>query len=223
MPRQILAGPCAPATRLQGRTAASPPRGLIQLLSLGLLLAGAIPTGAQERSQLPAQPAVGQKPLEYEIQLTPPERAQVFRAESEAAALERIRREAAARREKAQFPREAPFTPSINMRNPWDYPTSVGVCAAPLVCYHPLYFEDKNTERYGWSLGAIQPLVSTAKFYFDLLTLPYNIGVMPPWRCECNAGYCLPGDPVPYRLYLPPWSWKGAALQTGAVLGTVLP
>jgi hypothetical protein len=147
----------------------------------------------------------------------------VFRANPEAVVLDRIRREAADRGEKAQFPRETPFIPSRGMRTPWEWPNSVGTYVPYLVSYRPLYFEAKNFERYGWSLGPIQPLVSTAKFYVDLLTLPYNVGVLPPWRCECNAGYCLPGDPVPFRLYLPPWSWKGAALQTGAVLGVVVP
>jgi hypothetical protein len=167
----------------------------------------------------PTAPAVEQGAPDYEVQLALPGRDQVFRAEPEAAVLERIRREAAERREKAQFPRDAPLTPSTAMRNPWEWPVSVGTSVPYLVCYRPLYFEAKNIERYGWSLGAIQPLASTARFYFDVLTLPFHMLVFPPWRCECNAGYCLPGDPVPYRLYLlPPCSWKGAASQTGAAL-----
>jgi hypothetical protein len=178
---------------------------------------------AYHYTRLPIALAVEQKAPDYEVQLALPGRDQVFRAEPEAVVLERIRREAAERREKAQFPRDAPLTPSTAMRNPWEWPVSVGAYVPSLVCYRPLYFEAKNIERYGWSLGAIQPLASTVRFYFDFLTLPYHMILFPPCRCECNAGYCLPGDPVPYRLYLPPCSWKGAASPTGADLGAAHP
>ncbi|MGE3804360.1 MAG: hypothetical protein AB7K24_06785 [Gemmataceae bacterium] len=89
------------------------------------------------------------------------------------------------------------------------------------VCYRPLYFEDKNTERYGWDFSIFQPIVSTGKFYLDLVTLPYQMGAHPPCFCECNTGYFLPGDPVPYMLYVPPPSLAGAAAQTAVVVGGV--
>jgi hypothetical protein len=87
------------------------------------------------------------------------------------------------------------------------------------LCYGRLYFEDKNSERYGWELGPLQPFVSTLKFYGDMLTLPYNIGTRPCQRFEANAGYCLPGDPVPYLIYPVEASLSGALLQAGTVVG----
>jgi hypothetical protein len=90
---------------------------------------------------------------------------------------------------------------------------------ANYLCYDRLYFEDKNSERYGWELGPLQPFVSAAKFYADLLSLPYNVGTRPCQRFETNAGYCLPGDPVPYLIYPVELSVTGGLLQAGTVVG----
>jgi hypothetical protein len=85
------------------------------------------------------------------------------------------------------------------------------------LCYDRLYFEQKNLERYGWDLGPITPFVSTAAFYWDLITLPYHMGTAPCRRYECNAGYCLPGDPVPLLLYPPELSLTGFVVEAGVV------
>lgn len=87
------------------------------------------------------------------------------------------------------------------------------------VCYGRLFFEDKNTERYGWQLGPLQPLFSAAKFYSDLLAFPYNYGTRPCQRYEADAGYCLPGDPVPYLLYPVELSLTGGLLEAGTAVG----
>ena len=51
-----------------------------------------------------------------------------------------------------------------------------------------------------------------------MLFLPYHIGTQ-PCRCyECSAGYCLPGDPVPYLLYPPELSLSGFLLEAGTVV-----
>jgi hypothetical protein len=87
------------------------------------------------------------------------------------------------------------------------------------VCYGRLFFEDKNSERYGWELGPLQPLFSAAKFYGDLLAFPYNYGTRPCQRYEADAGYCLPGDPVPYLLYPVELSLTGGLLEAGTAVG----
>ena len=86
------------------------------------------------------------------------------------------------------------------------------------VCYDRIYFEDKNSERYGWDLGFVQPLVSGGLFYWDFLTWPYQAGINPLRRFETSAGYCLPGDPVPYLIYPPKLSWTGAIFEAGAIV-----
>ncbi len=186
------------------------------LTVLALALACALPTAAQE---LPVRPDAQ---LEYPIELEPPGRQRLFRLESERALIERVRQEARDRGERAVFPapvelpdQDHPYRPG----RPW--PVHVVRIVPNYVCYHPLYFERKNTERYGWDWSIFQPIVSTAAFYADVIIFPYNVGVMPPWACECNAGYFLPGDPVPYYFYVPPFSWKGAALQTAVIAGGI--
>ena len=129
---------------------------------------------------------------------------------------ERLVREAQERKAKLEFPGDTSYTPK---ELPRVRPPQETTVVPYVVCYQPLYFEDKNSERYGWHIPLVQPLISTGKFYLDTLLLPYNMGVRFPWQCECNSGYPLPGDPVPYMIYLPPWSWKGAALEAGAVTG----
>jgi hypothetical protein len=87
------------------------------------------------------------------------------------------------------------------------------------VAYDRLYFEDKNTERYGWELGILQPMVSVGKFYADMLMFPYNFGTRPCQRYEADAGYCLPGDPVPYLIYPIELSVTGGLLEAGVAVG----
>jgi hypothetical protein len=87
------------------------------------------------------------------------------------------------------------------------------------VCHDRLYFEDKNSERYGWELGPLQPFVSAANFYANLLRYPYHFGTRPCQRFETSAGECLPGDPVPYLIYPVELSLSGGLLQAGTVVG----
>ena len=85
------------------------------------------------------------------------------------------------------------------------------------VCYKKLLFEEKNSERYGWDLGIIQPAVSAGAFYWDMFFLPYH-AFTAPGRPECSAGYRLPGDPVPYLLYPPELSVTGMWAQSAWML-----
>jgi hypothetical protein len=87
------------------------------------------------------------------------------------------------------------------------------------VCYDRLYFEDKNSDRFGWEFGPLQPLVSAGNFYANLLSLPYHYGTRPCQRFETDAGYCLPGDPVPYLIYPVELSLTGGLLEAGTVVG----
>jgi hypothetical protein len=100
---------------------------------------------------------------------------------------------------------------------------------APIVClaepsyvvYRRLYFEEKNSERYGWDLGPIQPLVSTLCFFKDVALWPHNFASYPCLRFETSAGECLPGDPVPYLLYPPEFTATGLLAEAG-VIGLML-
>ena len=83
-----------------------------------------------------------------------------------------------------------------------------------------LFYEEKNSERYGWDLGIIQPLVSTAAFYKDTLLYPAHLASNLFERYDTSAGKCLPGSPVPYYLYPEEITLFGATVGTVAVVGT---
>jgi hypothetical protein len=157
----------------------------------------------------------------FQIQLTPPGPQRLFRLESEPALQERMRQEARQRPqpERIEFPDEP-----IISRDQYagrSYPESNLVVEPLYLCYDRLYFEDLNSERYGWDLGFIQPALSVAVFWKDLALLPYHIWSDPCRQYECNAGYCLPGDPVPYLIYPPGLSLTGTVAEALTVIGIV--
>jgi hypothetical protein len=89
------------------------------------------------------------------------------------------------------------------------------------VVHRRLHFEEKNAERYGWDLGFIQPFVSTAYFYKDVLLWPNSLGSgfeIGFW--DTSAGKCLPGSPVPYYLYPPGLTLTGMFIEGGIVTGS---
>ena len=89
--------------------------------------------------------------------------------------------------------------------------------------YHrPMYFEDKNLERYGNEM-AFQNIASGARFLISIPTLPYRIGETHPNSRVYTYGNGRPGDYVPYHLEGRTPSRRGAALQTVVSLGILLP
>src|SRR5262249_18201938 len=134
---------------------------------------------------------------------------------------ERIRQEA--RRTEAKtviFPDEPVLSrekPQVGQM-PRSFPRTSEVVEPYYLCYQRLFFEDKNSERYGWDLGIIQPFVSSGYYFYDLAMLPYHCFTRPCERYECSAGYCLPGDPVPYLIYPEECSWTGAVAEVGTVV-----
>ncbi|GIW79369.1 MAG: hypothetical protein KatS3mg105_1176 [Gemmatales bacterium] len=163
-----------------------------------------------------SQAPLPQEPQAQPIQLEPPGPDRLFRLESEAAWRERMRQEWRQRPkpERITFPEEVkltdkPFQPRM-------FAPMVEVVEPYYVCYGRLYYRQKNLERYGWDLGFITPVVSVAKFYWDVATFPYHFGTEPWRRYECSAGECLPGDPVPFMVEPPKLSVTGALLEAGA-------
>jgi hypothetical protein len=156
----------------------------------------------------------------YNVQLEPPGPHRLFRLESERSLQERMRQEALQRPnpERINFPDE----PDVSRGETWkprEFPPVTEVAEACYLCYNRLWFEERNSERYGWDLGFIQPFISAGAFYADLALLPYHWGT-DPCRCyDCNTGYCLPGDPVPYVLYPPGLSVKGLVAEGVAWVG----
>ncbi len=92
---------------------------------------------------------------------------------------------------------------------------------APSVCHQPLYFEQVNLERYGYSCGVAQPLVSAAHFFGTIPALPYLMAADPCRCCTYTLGHYRPGSCAPFHLYHPPLSLRGAAVEAGAVTGLI--
>jgi hypothetical protein len=88
------------------------------------------------------------------------------------------------------------------------------------VIHHRLHFEEKNSERYGWDLGFVQPFVSTIAFYRSMLLWPSSLAsgaVVGFW--DTNAGKCLPGSPTPYYLYPPGLTITGGVVEGAVITG----
>ena len=64
------------------------------------------------------------------------------------------------------------------------------------LCHRPLYFEEVNLERYGYTVSPLlQPAISGAHFFLTIPTLPYKMVAQPPKECVYTLGYYRPGSP----------------------------
>jgi hypothetical protein len=89
-------------------------------------------------------------------------------------------------------------------------------------CHKPLYFEEVQLERYGHTAGPLrQPVLSGAHFFLNLVSLPYQAGINPPWECRYALGYYRPGNCAPWLVPPVPLSVRGGLWQAGAIVGGV--
>ncbi len=96
---------------------------------------------------------------------------------------------------------------------------------APMLRYHPLYFEEVNLERYGYGpkyVRAFQPVLSGAKFFTTVPALPYLMAAEPPCECVYTLGHYRPGSPAPYRIQYPPFSVRGGLAEAGVATALIL-
>ena len=96
---------------------------------------------------------------------------------------------------------------------------------APVLCNQPLYFEEVNLERYGYSpchLPLVQPCLSGAQFFLNVGALPYKLVAEPPCRCIYTLGQYRPGSPVPYRCNWPEFKPLAGAVEAGIVACVLL-
>ena len=91
---------------------------------------------------------------------------------------------------------------------------------ATAFCHRPLYFEEPNLERLGYSHGFWQPLVSAGHFFGRIPALPYLMHADPYCECDYTLGQFRPGSCAPYLCHRPPMSLHGATAQ--AVVTTAL-
>lgn len=95
--------------------------------------------------------------------------------------------------------------------------------AATCLCHRPLYFEDVNAERYGYTISRFfQPVISGAKFFLTIPALPYKMAVDPPHECIYTLGHYRPGSCVPWRTNYLPLKLTAAAVEVGTIAGLIL-
>ena len=95
--------------------------------------------------------------------------------------------------------------------------------AATGMHHKPLYFEEINAERYGYTASYfLQPLISAGRFYLTIPALPYKMAVECPRQCTYTLGQYRPGSCVPWRRQKWPLKATGAAAQVGVVAGLIL-
>lgn len=89
-------------------------------------------------------------------------------------------------------------------------------------CHQPLYFEDVNLERYGYSSGYLQPAVSAAHFFATVPLLPYKMVVEPPCDCVYTLGYYRPGSCAPHQCHGLPARLNAAGVEAFTAVGLIL-
>lgn len=114
--------------------------------------------------------------------------------------------------------------------------TSGGKCRRewPCFCFHweasglfhqPLYFEETNLERHGYSprgLRLVQPLLSAGNFFLTIPLLPYKMAVQPAREEIYTLGQYRPGSPVPYRINRPQFRLVGVVAEAAVIGGLIL-
>jgi hypothetical protein len=162
---------------------------------------------------------VGPDPYEAYIKLEPPGRERLFGTRDTEHELEERMRQERKDLGQGQEPVVFPEKPELTGEpyQPRKFAPAVVLAEPSYVVYRRLYFEEKNSERYGWDLGPIQPVVSTLAFLKDAVMLPHNFFAYPCRRWETNAGQCQPGDPVPYLCYPPEITWSGVLAEVSAI------
>jgi len=93
---------------------------------------------------------------------------------------------------------------------------------ASAVPHNPLYFEDVNLERYGYSRGILQPWISGGRFFINVVFLPYHIVAEPPGQIQYPLGYYRPGDKAPPVREIKPINLPASVAEAAFVIGMVI-
>ncbi|QDU28465.1 hypothetical protein ETAA8_35660 [Anatilimnocola aggregata] len=94
---------------------------------------------------------------------------------------------------------------------------------APDFCYRPLYYQETNLERYGYSpCPHLQPALSAAHFFAATVALPYSMTVHPSRECVYPLGYYRPGSPAPRQIQWPELQPKAITAETAVAAGLIL-
>jgi len=83
----------------------------------------------------------------------------------------------------------------------------------------PLYFEEANLERHGYSRGYWQPVFSGVHFFSTAPLLPGLMTLDRPFSLQYELGESRVGSCTPYRARKTPWTAKSLLVEFAVVTG----
>ena len=169
--------------------------------------------GGKDQDQVPAKQEYLN--LEFRNLREIPSLEVLTRLESQAALFERMRQESLRSGERIIFPEEPVLSKVPYPGRHW--PEMAKLVEPNFLVHGRLLFEQQNLERGLWEFGVLTPVLSTGKFYWDVLALPYHAATRPCQQYDTSAGKCLPGDPTPFFLYPPEFSVTGLAAEAAVI------
>jgi len=177
---------------------------------------------AQTPDQLAPPDSGTPRPLKAQIPAGPPRKTTQIRRMSDIAPLNDFNKETEIQKYAQEKAREFNVRFGGDAFTPREFPDVALQWAQPHSRYYPLYFQDPALERYGHTYPhLIQPIVSSARFSGQLVMMPYQMTIRPPWDLESPLGYYRPGDVVPRLKYPFPWNTKAALVEAASVTGFI--
>lgn len=120
----------------------------------------------------------------------------------------------------ARFQREGELYHALGYRREWAM--SSYAWTAPGLCHYPLYFEEINLERHGYSAGLLQPFAGAFNFYGRIAILPYMMATNRPLDCQFTLGHYRPGSYAPFHLHHPPIRARGFVVEAATIAALFL-
>jgi hypothetical protein len=117
-----------------------------------------------------------------QINTARPAAAELFRLETEKQFRARLMKETERWRDRVHIP-EFPETSAKLLPRERGWPLALENAESGRLCFFRLGFAQPRSERYGRTIGPLQPFLSAGLFYGDLATLPAR-ALVPPWTIE---------------------------------------
>lgn len=115
------------------------------------------------------------------------------------------------------------FSPTGDIRLACGWGGTEFYWSATCMRHRPLYFEEINAERYGYTVSyCLQPVISAARFFGTIPALPYKMVVERPRDCIYTLGHYRPGSCAPRRWHRLPLKAGAAVVETGFIAGLIL-
>lgn len=118
-------------------------------------------------------------------------------------------------------PKSCPLAPDDEYFPAREFSGTNFTWTASNLCHNPLYFEQPGLERYGHTIGPLQPVLSGAQFLATIPYLPMLMAIDPPNECQYALGYYRPGSCAPRKWSPIPYSMRGAIVEGGVATALV--